>query len=70
MREYVEYVNIAIIASADAVDELDMHLSMNGYDFGIDRKRNILFVNMEEVAYVETILEDRKIEFETLVHWF
>ncbi len=68
MREFVEYVSIAMSANAD-INELDNHLSMNGYDFGIDRKRNLLFVNMEEVDYVETILEDRDIEYETIVHW-
>lgn len=68
MREFVEYVSIVMNADAD-IDELDEHLSMNGYDFGIDRKRNLLFVNMEEVAYVETILDDRDIEYKTIVHW-
>lgn len=69
MREFVEYVNIIIDGNAD-VEELEKHLSMNGYDFGIDKKRNLLFVNMEEVDYVETILEDRDIDFEVRVHWF
>lgn len=69
MREFVEYVNIIIDGNAD-VEELENHLSMNGYDFGIDKKRNLLFVNMEEVDYVETILEDRDIDFEVRVHWF
>lgn len=68
MRAFVEYVNIIISADTD-FKELDEHLSMNGYDFGIDRKRNLLFVNMEEVDYVETILKDREIEYEDVEHW-
>lgn len=69
MKEYVEYVNIHIDKSAD-VEELDTHLSRNGYDFGIDLARNFLFVNIEEVPYVETILEDRNISYITMVHLF
>ena len=67
MGNYVEYVNIHI--SAD-MEELDTHLSRNGYDFGIDLERNFLFVNIEEVPYVETILEDRNIAYITSVHLF
>ena len=69
MKEYVEYVNIIIEDNVN-VDELDQHLSRNGYDFGIDRKRNLMFVNIEEVPYVETILEDRNIPYITVVHLF
>lgn len=67
MREFIEYANIIISADAD-IEELENHLYMNGYDFGIDKKRNLLFVNFEEVDYVETILEDRDIEFKTLIY--
>lgn len=69
MENYVEYANIHIDKSAD-MDELDTHLSRNGYDFGIDLERNFLFVNIEEVAYVETILMDRGIAYVTAVHLF
>ena len=69
MKEYVKYVNIHIDKGAD-VEELDTHLSRNGYDFGIDLERNFLFVNIEEVPYVETILEDRNIAYITAVHLF
>ena len=69
MGIYVEYVNIHINSSAD-VDELEEHLSKNGYDFGIDRKRNLLFANLEEVPYVATILADRGIEYKIDNHLF
>ena len=69
MKEYVEYVNIHIDKSAD-MDELDTHLSRNGYDFGIDLERNFLFVNIEEVPYVETILADRSIAYKIGTHLF
>lgn len=69
MKIYIEYVNIHINSNAD-VDELDTHLSRNGYDFGIDRKRNLLFVNIEEVPYVTTILADRSIAYKIDTHLF
>lgn len=69
MREFVEYVNIIIIDPNADMEELEKHLSMNGYDFGIDKKRDSLFVNIEEINYVETILEDRNIKYETVIHW-
>lgn len=68
MREFIEYANIIIIDNTADLEELENHLSMNGYDFGIDKKRGLLFVNMEEINYVETILEDRDIEYETAVY--
>lgn len=60
MDEIVMYANILIRHDAD-MEELETHLSRNGYDFGIDKKRNILFVQIEELTYVEEILEDRGI---------
>lgn len=66
MREFIEYVSILYHGETD-IEELNNHLSMNGYDFGIDTKRNLLFVNIEEVDYVETILEDRNILYYTRV---
>ena len=63
MREFIGYVCIFIHAGAD-LEELENHLSMNGYDFGIDVKRNLLFVFIDEVDYVETILEDRNIIYD------
>ena len=60
MDEIVMYANILIRHGAD-MEELETHLSRNGYDFGIDKKRNILFVQIDELAYVEEILEDRGI---------
>ena len=69
MKHYVEYVNIHIDKGTD-VDELDTHLSRNGYDFGIDLERSLLFVNIEEVPYVETILEDRSIAYKIDTHLF
>lgn len=68
MREFIEYANIIITDTNADLEELEKHLSMNGYDFGIDKKRDFLFVNMEEINYVEKILEDRNIEYETAVY--
>lgn len=63
MRDFVEYALISLSNSTD-MEELDNHLSMNGYDFGIDKKRNLLFVAGDEIDYVETILKDRNIYYQ------
>lgn len=63
MRDFVEYALISLGNSTD-MEELDNHLSMNGYDFGIDKKRNLLFVAGDEIDYVETILKDRSIYYQ------
>ena len=60
MREYVEYVCI-VLDKGTNLDKLENHLSANGYSVGIDKKQNLLFVFIEEVEYVETILQDRGI---------
>lgn len=62
MRLIVEYARIYIHDGAD-LDELESHLSMNAYDFGIDKTRRFLFVSFEEIDYVETILADRNIVY-------
>ena len=62
MNEYNEYVKIILHKNAD-LDELENHLSMNGYEFGIDKVRRLLFTSLDELVYVETILEDRGITY-------
>ena len=58
--ELIEYVCILLHIGTD-LEELENHLSMNGYNFGIDKKRNLLFVFIDEFDYVEKILTDRNI---------
>ena len=60
--EFIEYVSIVLHVGTD-LEELENNLSMNGYDFGIDKRRNLLFVFIDEVDYVKTILEDRDIVY-------
>lgn len=60
MNDYIEYARIFLNIGTD-LEEVENHLSMNGYDFGMDKKRNLLFVNVEEIDYVESILLDRDI---------
>ena len=67
MREFIEYVSIVLRVGTD-LTELENHLSMNGYDFGIDKSRNLLFVSIDEVDYVETILADRNIIYDAKVY--
>lgn len=64
-KEFVKYVRINYHHNTDVL-ELENHLSMNGYNFGIDRFRCYLFVYVDELAYVETILTDRNIVYEVL----
>ena len=61
-RECVEYVAIELLGDVD-LEELDGHLSMNGYEFGLDKKRQLLFAFIDELSYVETILKDRTVEY-------
>ena len=58
--EFIEYVCILLHVGTD-LEELETHLSMNGYSFGIDKSRNLLFVLIDEFDYVEEILADRNI---------
>ena len=62
MREFLEYVCI-ILNDDTNLNEVESHLSMNGYSFGIDKNRNLLFVLREEIDYIETILTDRNIVY-------
>lgn len=67
MREFIEYVCILLHVGTD-LEELERHLSMNGCDFGIDKSRNLLFVFIDEVEYVETILNDRNVVYGAKVY--
>ena len=58
--ELVEYACILLHVGTD-LEDLEKHLSMNGYNFGIDKSRNLLFVFVDEFDYVEMILNDRHI---------
>ena len=62
MREILEYACITFNAETD-LNEVENHLSMNGYSFGIDKNRKLLFVLVEEIDYIETILKDRNIVY-------
>lgn len=63
-REFITYICIEVLnSSSSAVWEVINHLSMNGYKFGYDSYAGNLFVYDEELAYVETILEDRGIDY-------
>lgn len=65
--EFIEYVCILLHVGTD-LEELENHLSMNGYNFGIDKKRNLLFVFIDEFDYVEKILADRNIIYDAKVY--
>lgn len=60
MEEFHVYVCLLLPENTN-LEELENHLSMNGYDFGIDKNKNFLFVFADELAYVATILSDRNI---------
>ena len=65
VHEWVEYVAIKLVDTClnDQI-LLEQHLSMNGYTFGFDAVRKMLFVFVDELDYVRTILEDRGIQHE------
>ena len=65
--EFIEYVCILLHVGTD-LEELENHLSMNGYNFGIDKKKNLLFVFIDEFDYVEEILADRNIIYDAKVY--
>lgn len=67
MRELIEYACVVLHVGTD-LGELEMHLSVNGYNFGIDKSRNLLFVCVDEIDYVETILNDRNIIYGAKVY--
>jgi len=67
MQEFVEYVCIVLHIDTD-LEELENHLSMNGYNFGIDKNQRTLFTFIDELSYVETILEDREIDYHVKVY--
>ena len=58
--EFIKYVCILLHVNTD-LKELESHLSMNWYSFGIDKSRNLLFVPIDDFDYVEEILDDRNI---------
>lgn len=68
MEEIYEYARIYFLNNDFDLEELDNHLSMNGYDFGIDVKRMYLFVPIDELDYVEAILTDRNIDYDVSVY--
>ena len=49
----------------DVWSELTEHLSMNGYTFDTNGK-NLIFIYNEEISYLLTILEDRKLIYTVL----
>ena len=61
----INYIGIILHSDTDidTIDEIENHLSMNGYCFGIDKKRKIIFVYDDQFDYVETILGDRNISY-------
>ena len=67
MKPFIEYANITLLGEVD-LDELENYLSLNNYNFGIDKNRMALFVFVEQVEYVETILVDRDIVYEVQVY--
>lgn len=65
--EFVEYACIFLLADTD-LEVLENHLSMNGYDFGIDKSKSLVFVFIDELEYVKTIMADRHIPHYTKVY--
>ena len=64
MDDRTRYVAIEIIHTDDAIEMLLAHLAMNRYDFYfVNAYHYTLLVNEDETGYIDTILEDRNIEY-------
>lgn len=61
MTEFKEYVALRLLPCDTS--ELKQHLMRYGYDFVLCEKPLELFVFIEEVDYVMTILDDRGIRY-------
>lgn len=52
----------------EALTELEDHLKMNGYDFYMSvmpgyEQISVLLINEEQAGYIDTVLEDRNINY-------
>ena len=52
----------------DKVSELEDHLQMNGYDYYLSNnpiypEQMVLLINEDQAGWIDTILDDRDIEF-------
>ena len=59
--EATKYVLVNLLRNFD-IEEITLHLSANGYNF--IRHNDSLFIWDEEIAYLETILKDRGVDYE------
>ena len=59
--DFLEYVALRLLPCNTY--ELKNHLAMNGYRFILHENPLILFVFIEEVDYIMTILDDRGIRY-------
>jgi hypothetical protein len=66
-REYNKILLPTI--TAKQLTELKEHLSMNGYGAGFDESGNMMTVHECEYYEVQTILEDRGIDFYDVAFW-
>ena len=63
MDEPIEYVCFTVNAKLNDLYHLDHLLYINGYNFGIDTCRRLLFVSVDDTSCVKTILKDNQIEY-------
>lgn len=59
------------LVAEEQIDELKNHLSMNGYDFSVSEEDGVeIAVHEEEMDYVETIMDDRDIDYRIVdIEW-
>ena len=63
MNEPIKYVCFTVNMKLNDLYHLDHLLCINGYNFGIDIYRRLLFVSVNEISDVKKILEDNQIEY-------
>lgn len=72
MNKYVaiEYwFNEDVEDEYEALKELEDHLQMNGYDYFLSvmpgaEQLSVLLINEEQTGWIDTVLEDRNINYE------
>ena len=65
MDERTRYVAIQITYLGTTEEELCEHLNNNGYDhYYFSHPYYLLFIDEDQIGYIDTILEDRNIQYE------
>lgn len=68
MNEPIKYVCFTVNMKLIDLYHLDHLLYINGYNFGIDTCRRLLFVSVNEISDIKKIFEDNHVEYKVKAH--